>query len=112
MEITAELVWEVVAILLGAFILISNAIEKLAKAIKAAKAPNDLQDKRISALEEWKDRVDEKLLNDKQQLEAIEESNRVTQRAILALLDHGLDGNNKDQMQRAKSDLQNHLINR
>ena len=32
--------------------------------------------------------------------------------ALLALLDHGIDGNNISQMQEAKTALQNHLINR
>lgn len=31
---------------------------------------------------------------------------------LLALLDHGIDGNNIEQMQHAKEELQNHLINR
>ena len=44
--------------------------------------------------------------------EAMDTGNRITQRAILALLDHGIDGNNIRQMQDAKEELQNHLINR
>jgi hypothetical protein len=48
----------------------------------------------------------------KDRLEAIEEGDRVSQVALLALLDHGLDGNNKEQMQAAKQKLQAHLINR
>ena len=45
-------------------------------------------------------------------LTAIDDSNRVTQLALLALLDHGIDGNNLEQMQHAKEVLQQHLINR
>jgi hypothetical protein len=56
--------------------------------------------------------VDRKLLNDNTHLIAVDEGARVTQRALIALLDHGIDGNNIKQMQDAKAELQNHLINR
>jgi len=49
---------------------------------------------------------------DKKRLDSLDEGNRATQRALLALLDHGIDGNNIEQMQHAKEALQNHLINR
>ena len=96
----------------SAFVLISNAAEKIVKAYKAAKAPNAQQNERLDALEEWRRDVDRKLLNDKDHLAAIDDDNRLTQRALLALLDHGIDGNNIDQMQHAKEALQEHLINR
>ena len=96
----------------SAFVLIANAVEKIVKAVKAAKAPNVKQDERLDALEAWKAEVDRKLLNDNVHLANIDSDNRVTQRALLALLDHGIDGNNIKQMQHAKEELQDHLINR
>lgn len=96
----------------SAIVLLSNAAEKIAKAVQAAKAPNVAQDERIKALEDWKETVDVKLLRDHERFQSIDNGNRVTQRALLALLDHGIDGNNIDQMQHAKEELQNHLINR
>ena len=96
----------------SAVVLLSNAAEKVAKAVQAARAPNMRQDERLRALEEWREEVDGKLVRDHERLAAIDDGNRVTQRALLALLDHGIDGNNIDQMQHAKEALQNHLINR
>ena len=96
----------------SALVLLSNAAEKIIKAVKAAKAPNVQQNERLDELEEWRKEVDRKLNSDKAALAAIAEDNRVTQRALLALLDHGIDGNNIEQMQQAKMELQNHLINR
>ena len=96
----------------SAFVLIAQAVEKIVHAVKAAKAPNVRQDERLEALEEWKRDVDEKLKKDNDRLRAIDDGNRVTQRALLALLDHGIDGNNIKQMQHAKEELQDHLINR
>lgn len=94
------------------FVLLSTAAEKIVKAVKAAKAPNVHQDERLDALEKWKEEVDRKLTQDHDRLRAIDNGNRVTQRALLALLDHGIDGNNISQMQHAKEELQEHLINR
>lgn len=91
---------------------IAGAVEKIAQARKAAKAPNDRQDKRLDELEKWKNEVERKLSNDNIHLTAIDSDNRLTQRALLALLDHGIDGNNIKQMQDAKEALQNHLIDR
>lgn len=104
-------VWGWIAAVLAAVVLISNAIEKLVRAWKAAKAPNDAQNARLDVLEKWRKDVDAKLNRDNDRLQAIDAGNRVTQRALLALLDHGIDGNNIKQMQDAKEALQDHLIN-
>ena len=111
-NITPSTIWATVLAVASAVVLLSNAIEKIIKAWKTAKAPNEQQNKRLDALEEWKRGVDEKLLNDNKHLTAIDEGARVTQRALIALLEHGIDGNNIKQMQDAKAELQNHLINR
>lgn len=113
-------VWALLLASASAVVLLSNAAEKIAKAWRTLKAPNAKQDERIGALETWKEGdfsswksgVDQKLDADKKHLENIDSGNRVTQLALLALLDHGIDGNNIDQMQHAKEELQQHLINR
>ena len=110
-----EIVWVVIGALLalcGAIATIGNAVEKIIKVWKAAKAPNVEQNDRLNALEKWKEEVDEILTRDLKRFESLDIGNRVTQRALLALLDHGIDGNNIEQMQHAKEELQNHLINR
>lgn len=99
-------------ILAGAITTVGTAAEKVAKAVKAAKAPNDAQNDRLTELETRMEKVEQKLDNDKKHLDNIDAGNRVTQLALLALLDHGIDGNNIDQMQHAKEELQQHLINR
>lgn len=105
-------VWAVVLAIASAIVLLANAGEKIVKAVKAAKAPNAQQNERLDSLESWRKEVDRKLTSDNNRLSAIDDGNRVTQRALLALLDHGIDGNNIKQMQDAKEELQNHLINR
>lgn len=110
-----EIVWVVIAAFLaicGAITTIGNAVERIVKARKAAKAPNDKQDARLDALEKWREEVDRKLNSDKLQLDEIHDGLRASYQAQLALLDHGIDGNNIKQMQEAKTVLQKHLINR
>lgn len=103
--------WGWIAAVLAAIVLISNAAEKIVQVVKVAKAPNDQQNERLNALESWRKDVDRKLDRDNDRLRDIDSGNRVTQRALLALLDHGIDGNNIKQMQDAKEALQDHLIN-
>ena len=91
---------------------IGAAVEKVAKAVKAAKAPNTEQNERLTALEDWRKEVDRRLDKGSQHFNTLDDGSRVTQLALLALLDHGIDGNNITQMQHAKEELQNHLINR
>ncbi len=93
----------------SAVVLIWSAVKTVFEIVKAAKAPNDKQNERIEALEAWQKIVDVKLNNDNERLDAIVSDNRITQRALLALLDHGIDGNNIKQMQDVKDDLYMHL---
>ena len=110
--ITPEVIWTSLLATASAFVLIANAVEKIVKAYKVAKAPGVKQDERLDALEAWRKTVDARLTKEDERLDCIEDGNRATQRALLALLDHGIDGNNIKQMQDAKEVLQNHLINR
>lgn len=105
-------VWAIISGVAAAVILIANAVEKIIAAVKAAKAPNAAQDERLDNLEKWRDEVDRRLLNGNAHFDMIDEGNRVTQRALLALLNHGLDGNNVSQMEDAKKEIENYLINR
>ena len=111
-NITPSEAWAWLLALALAITTLAGAAEKIVKAIKAARAPNIKQDERLDALETWRVEVDRKLMNDNAHLRNIDSDNRVTQRALLALLDHGIDGNNIKQMQHAKEELQDHLINR
>lgn len=105
-------IWSIVAWVATAIVLLANAAEKIVKAVKATKAPNDRQNERLDALEKWRVDVDQRLVNGNAHFDAIDAGNRVTQKALLALLAHGLDGNAVDQMKDAKKALEAHLINR
>lgn len=111
-KLTPTEIWTAVLALASSIVLLANAAEKIAAARQKIKAPNQEQNDRLDALEKWRESVDKKLEADKKHFDSVDAGNRVTQLALLALLDHGIDGNNIDQMQHAKEELQQHLINR
>ena len=94
----------------GAISTLGGAANWLVKLVQAIKAPNAEQDKRLSNLEKHMEEVDGYLANDKKRLDSIDGDTRVTQRALLALLAHGIDGNHQKQMEEAKEELELHLI--
>ena len=94
----------------GAISTLAAAGNWLVKLIAAFKAPNAEQNRRLEQLETHMREVDGFLARDKERLDTIDESNRVTQRALLALLAHGIDGNHRNQMEEAKKELELHLI--
>ena len=93
----------------GAINTIGNAIEKIAKAKKAVEAPNAAQDEKLADHENRIQRLERHQENDHRELAAIREYNRISALAQIALLDHGLDGNNIKPMQDAKDEL-NHWL--
>lgn len=108
-HITPAQLWTFVLAAASAIVLLSNAVEKIGKAIAAAKKPNEQQNNRLDKIEARLDKIDSKLEADKKRLEAADETRQVELRALLALLDHGIDGNNVAQMQDAKNGLLEHL---
>lgn len=96
----------------GGISTICTAGNWIIRLVQVIKAPNAEQDKQLAELQEWRKGVDQKLDNDNKRLLRKEEGDRVTQRALLALLAHGIDGNHQKQMEEAKEELQNHLISK
>ncbi len=104
---------ELIAVVLavaGGISTLGGAANWLVKLVQVLKAPNAEQDKRLEILEKHMQEVDSFLETDKSRLDNIDESTRVTQRALLALLAHGIDGNHQKQMEEAKEELEIHLI--
>lgn len=91
---------------------VGGALAWIVKGADKLKAPERRQDERLTDLEKRMARHDEMLDNDNKRLETIEEGTRVTQRAILALLTHGIDGNEIETMKSAKDELTRYLIER
>lgn len=103
--------WAIVLSVASAIVLLSNAIEKIIKAVKAAKAPEQRQDDEIVEIKGRLDKIEAKLENDKKQIADAKECNHVITKGMLALLEHGINGNNIDQMREARNDVNAYLIN-
>ena len=95
----------------GAVNTIGAAIERILKFRQALNAPNDTQNARLSKLEQRMDDAERKLGRDYAAFQTLEKSTAVTQRALLALLGHGLHGNNVDEMAEAEKELKAYLTN-
>lgn len=108
-----------VSICLGVTAVIS-LINLITSIIKENKKPTDDIEKRVSDIEKKLDyemkavfeSYEMRFKNDKTRLDAIEEGNRVTQKALRALLKHSIDGNNTDGLIKAETELSEYLIER
>lgn len=111
-NITPVMLFGAILAVAGFINTVGSAGNWLVKLVQVFKAPNAEQDRQLAELQEWRKGVDQKLDNDNKRLSRSEDSERITQRALLALLAHGIDGNHQKQMEEAKEELQNHLISK
>ena len=98
--------------LCSAVITLSGAATIVANLIMKVTAPNKVQNARLDSIEVRLKEHDEYFKKDLRRFEALEDGNRITQRALLALLAHGIDGNEIDSLKRAKDELQEYLLRR
>ena len=110
---------------LSLIVLTGNAADRIAKFWKALKAPNDELRKELDEMKEWrkdleedgsmkdwrKD-VDQQLAEATTTVKSYDGAYHVLFQSLLALLDHGIDGNNIKQMEDAKDALQTYLIDK
>ena len=103
--------WFETTIVLGAGVLtLFNLIDKIINASKKAKEPTDELRRRIEVLERKTDEeYRQKFENYDKEISDIKESNRVTVRALLALLKHSIDGNNTDGLKESEKELTDYL---
>ena len=95
----------------------SSGLTVIINWINKARQPEFKQNERITVLErkvEMHDKILEKyekfLKNDDERLRQIEESNRITQRGMWALLKHSINGEDVESLRKAEKDLEEYLI--
>ena len=103
----------------GAIITISTAIGVIINLISKVREPEKKQDDRIKACEDRLSKHDalmEKFQgdfsNDDRRFKEIEEGNKITQTALLALLKHSINGNDTKALKEAEKSLEEYLINK
>lgn len=80
--------------------------------IKFTQKPTDSIKHDIDDLKEWRKDVDRRLDSGSSRFTEIDAGAKVTQEAILALIDHAIDNNHTDKLIEAKDNLQKYLINK
>ena len=103
--------------LCAAAITIEKVLDIIHKYIKKAKAPDDAQNKRIDAIEKRLAAVETvstqhaaALRRDMTRFDGIDEEMRLVLVGVQNLLDAQLSGNNREGMQKSKSDINNYLL--
>lgn len=103
----------------GLVITIWAVVEIIAKIVELTRKTNKGQDGRITALEAKGREYEKKFAEydsffkrDKDRLDGVDEAERVTQKAILALLSHAINGNDIDSLREARDSLETYLTNK
>ncbi|MBE6794926.1 MAG: hypothetical protein E7532_08350 [Ruminococcaceae bacterium] len=102
----AWLAFVVVVVVLSAVL---GVVEKIISIKKKVKEPEELQDNKLNELEDRIKKVEYKLKDAEKHSDKIDDGIYVLMLGSLALLDHGLDGNNIEAMSEAKKEIQKHL---
>lgn len=128
LSFTLQQLWLGLLALAGGIVSLSAAGSVIGKWIAKAKKPTEeiaalIKDleavnrtlaaitSKVDEIDAWRRKAESYLGADKDRLDKLDEGQRIMQQGLLALLDHGIDGNSTGQMNRAKEDLQNYLIN-
>lgn len=109
---------EITLVICGGLITIMTLWNMVEQRVKSTKMPTSNLEERVSLIEKKLEfeikatfvEYDARFGRDKQKIEAIEDGNRVTQQALLALLNHAIDGNNVDEMNDARKELNKYFI--
>lgn len=101
-----------VVMFIGVVLTILNIADKTISLRKVAKEPEEEQNRRLDKLEASVSQIKTYLSSDNERIKTMESGNRVMLHAMSALLAHGIDGNNTENLVRAKEELDEYLINR
>ncbi len=108
-KFTANDVWFAIVVLVIILGSVLGVIEKTISIKKKAEEPEAKQNDKLKELESRVEKVEYKLKNADKHFDKIDDGIYVLMIGSLALLDHGLDGNNIEAMSEAKKQMQEHL---
>lgn len=96
---------------------VDKVLDIIHKYIKKAQAPDDIQNKRLDSIEKRLSAVESvstqhaaALKRDLTRFDEIDDISRLTLDGVRNLLDAQLSGNNRDGMQKSKTDIENYLL--
>lgn len=85
--------------------LVSTVVGIIVAAISKAKAPGRAQDKAIKSHEKRLNKIEHELNEQVERSKEIQKDTRVYQRGILALINHSIDGNNIEELEKCRDEL-------
>lgn len=97
---------------IGLTLTVLNIIDKAATIRNRAEEPDRLRDEKIGHLEERIDELESRLDQDDHRIETLEAGQRELLHGVSALLSYYLDNTSKEEIQKAKTDLDNYLIDK
>ena len=103
---------ESIALLIVMILNIVSIFEKSALLKEKADTPHKEMEKKLEKMQDEIDEINNKLKNDDWRIVRLENGGRVLMRSIGALLTHGIDGNNIEEMKLAREELNEYLIQR
>lgn len=89
-----------------------NILDRVSILKEKAKTPYKEREQRITHLEDEVEQMKRFLDNDNQRIKNLEDGGRVLIKSMGALLSHGIDGNNIQEMKVAREELNDYLIGR
>lgn len=90
----------IVLVAVMAFIvLVGNVV----KTIKEWKKPSDNANR-------WREEMDENMKDNTDRIKKVEDGNKVIMKALIAMMNHELNGNSKEKLQKALNELNDYLI--
>lgn len=117
--LTLQEFWTILMGCCSALITIAAAASIVIGAFKKFKEPENIQNKKLEDISNKIDSIEARLKiheeyfnNDNRRISAIEEGNRVTQKGLLALMSHAINGNDVDKLKEAENALREYLINK
>lgn len=112
--------WQTTVVIAAGVLTFFNLGDKIIAWIKDAKKPQSDLTERVEKLEKQQEfeykalfaDYEVRFKRDLERINAIEESNKLIIKSLLALMKHAEDGNNVDELKRASNDLQNYILNK
>lgn len=107
-----EEIWNIIQIIAAGIVLLGSAGGVVVTLYRYARKPNDSQNARL-------DKHDQLLDNDNQRLKALEawraektDGEKVIMRALYALLQHSIDGNHTEKLEKSMTELEGYIFNK
>lgn len=110
--------WETLIIIVAGVLTIFNLVDKVIGWVKDVKKPQTDLETRITKLEkavEGEYRLifadyEQRFKRDLERIGEIEKSNKLTQKALLALMQHAIDGNNTQKLREVANELNDYIF--